>query len=408
MLGFITIVMLISWISPARPQNVRITDYDVPISRADRMDFDGQMMLWGRNKRTTMEYWTNCLWQSYYNSLPYAWQWTADGRLSIQNDNRRERNGRARKTSLFEDLAIDGQIRKYVEKDGLVFFGMAADAKWRFDYKHVDAWMGGSIGLGRFVEATALAKALRIEEFLMKEKIFDGHLPKEIVLNLASIIDRENEYRKRRGDTYTVWWFADMDQAIMASGLVPGTTVGPVGLLRIREVIERETVRPRMHGWKIETGAGIKYADAYQGKTVGTQPFVSTAYAYPIGLKDQVYVTGRASAEPDDRIGKIFHLYAELTFSHELTNRIDFMLSEVYRHDREEAQSLIYPILAERDNTLKANLLFYLENYLTFNPYTELNHVNRNFLYSSSPNSSTRREVYRDWRFGASFSYRVF
>jgi hypothetical protein len=397
-------MILLSWINFARPQNVHIADYDVPISRADRVDFSGKLGLQGRDERTAMMYWTRCRWQSYYNSLPYAWQWEFDGRLNIQNDNRRDRSGRSQKASYREYVAIHGQIRKYVKDDGLLFFGMAADADWNYLSEHVASWVGGSVGLGRFVEATALAKALRIEEFLIKEKILDNHLSKETMLNLAAIIEREDEYRKLHGDTYTVWWYAEMDTTIMAAGLIPGTTVGPVGLLRMREVIERETVRPRMHGWKIETGAGIKFSDAHESKTVGTQPFIAAAYACPIDLKSQVYLTGRASAEPDDRIGKMFHLYAELTFSHELTNRIDFMLSEVYRHDKEEAQSSVYPLLTTRENTLTADFLFYLENKITFTAYARLNHRNH---YRSDPGSSSR-EIQRDWQLGASVSYRVF
>jgi hypothetical protein len=398
--GVITVMILLLWINFAWPQNARITEYDVPISRANRLDFSGMMQLSGIENQTSIRYDADCHWEQYYNSLPYAYSWIIDGYLYIQEDNRPYR-----KATYREIIAAEAEFRKYVKEDGLVFFAMAGNADWNYRYKHVDSWVGGSVGMGRFIIATALAKALRIEEFLIKEAILAVHLPNEVMLELASIIDRKYEYQRRYGDTYMVWWFADMDKAIIASGLIPSMSVGPVGMLRMREVIERETVRPRMYGWQIETGAGIKFSKAYEGRTIGTQPFISATYGLPIGLKSQLYLYGRAYAQPDERIGEMFNLYVKLTFSHELSNCIDFMLSETYRHRKNESQASSPTQTTLRKNALKADFIFYLENKIALTTYAQLNHLNE---YRTDFKSSLRRRIRRDWLLGASVSYRIY
>lgn len=400
---------LLLWARPAPAQNVRIADYDVPVSRAHRLDFSGRLRLNGYNERTSSYYNAASNWESYYNSLPYAWRWVIDGRLYISDDNSRDQAGRKRKARYREIITAEGELRKYVKEDGLFYGGAATNVSWDYRYEHVASWAGVSVGLGRFVEATALAKALRIEQFLIKENILGEHLPREIILSLAAVIDQVKQYQKRYGETYPVWWYADMDQAIVASGLVSGNTIGAVGLLRVREVLERETVRHRAHGWTTEAGIGFDISRPTKSGSVRTWPYLAAAYALPIGLGSQVDIRGRANGQVGEYFGENFSLRGELSISHEVSNRIDLLFSETFQYDKNEIELSGRDRYANRQNMLELAFLFYLENAVTLNVHGRLEHENtasRRLRGGFYP--TWYRTARRDWSVGASVNYRVF
>ena len=53
-------------------------------------------------------------------------------------------------------------------------------------------------GWGRFINATALRKAVRIEDFLLEEGVISERLPKESMIDSGHIIEKEAEYRHNR------------------------------------------------------------------------------------------------------------------------------------------------------------------------------------------------------------------
>ena len=96
-------------------------------------------------------------------------------------------------------------------------------------------------GHGRFIDATALRKAGRIEEFFLEEGIIGEHFSKETMIELAHIIDREREYKEQHGDRYENYWFEDMLAEIRKSRRVLGEEIG-FGLVRIQEVLTQEQI----------------------------------------------------------------------------------------------------------------------------------------------------------------------
>ena len=54
------------------------------------------------------------------------------------------------------------------------------------------------VGWGRFINATALRKAVRIEDFLLEEGVISERLPKESMIDSGHIIEKEAEYRHNR------------------------------------------------------------------------------------------------------------------------------------------------------------------------------------------------------------------
>jgi len=387
--------------SSARGQNIRITDYDIPVSRADRFDVAASAQIGGYEHYTTSRYRFSGQWESFYNSLPFAWWVNVSGDLGVY-----KLSGRAAR--YHEKAAVESDIHKYLRDQGLFFIGAKVGADWKYTYKHVQLWTGWSVGLGRFVDATALAKALRIEQFLQQEKVLAGHLPKETMLVLASIIDREREYKKRYGETYWVRWYADMEKAVIASGLVSGDTIGAVGVYRMREVIERETVRPRTHGWKVEVGEGSYFSRAMESGHMSTWPFFSGTFSWPLGLCGQFAASGRLSGRVDEQFGELFSIRGSFSFVYELSNRIDLLVTETYWNKHYESDHLQYDRHTRRLNETALAFLFYLENQLTVKLEARLEHFNEKFSNSMDSGITESRDAYREWEINASVGYRIF
>ena len=388
-------------VSSARAQNVRITDYDVPISRAQRLDLSGNMRMGGDKNGNTRMFRLNCRWENYYNSLPFAWSINAAGDAQASKYSRRL-------TRNYRYYALQSSFHRYFREQGRAFGGAQLQASWGNDYEHVDLWVGASAGLGRYVEATALAKALRIEEFLLKEKILTDHLAKETMLQLASIIDRAKEYKSRYGPTYVVRWYADMDSVLVSSGLVPTGTVGAVGNMRMREVVEREPVRSRAHGWKVEVGEGTYVSQADKAGFAGTWPFLSGTFTRPIGLATQFTAQGRIAGPLDHELNERFAITGGLSFSYELSNLIDFLLTESYTNTHDNSTNWPYDREIARQNNLTFAFVFYLENKFNFQSQINLVHINNKLYHSAGIGEPPVRDNRRDLDFRASLGYRVF
>jgi len=307
-------------------------------------------------------------------------------------------------------MAFDAEIHKYLRDEGNFFAGARTKAAWRFNYKHVETRLDLSVGLGRYVEATALARALRIEEFLLEEKTLTDHLPKTAILDLASVIDRSREYQKRYGSTYWVQWYAEMDRIIVASGLVSGNTIGALGYLRMREVVEREHVNPRAHGWKVQAGTGKYFTQATGSGPAGVWQFMSAEFAYPLNLRSQLSASGRVSASLYADIEDRYAVEGSVVFSHELSNRIDLLISEAYAYKRDNLDSPRYTWqwYAQSSNLLNIGFLFYLENKVSFGLNGELQHTNQHRRDMRNGVMNESWEANRSWRIYSTINYRVF
>lgn len=389
------------FVSLVHAQNVRITDYDVPISRARRLDLGGDLRMNGDKNGNTRAFRLNCRWENYYNSLPFAWSIDAAGNAEVSKYIRYP-------TRNYRNYALQSSFHRYFKEQDLVFGGAQLAASWQTSYRHLDLWVGASLGMGRYVEATALAKALRIEEFLLKEKILTGHLAKETMLQLASIIDRAGEYSTRYGSTYVVRWYADMDSVIISSGLVPSGTVGPVGNLRMREVIEREPIRPRAHGWKVEAGEGTYVSQADKAGFDGTWPFLSGTFTRPLGLAAQFIAQGRIAGPLDHELNERYSITGSVSFSYELSNLVDVLITESYTNHHDYVGQIQYDREITRQNNLAVMFIFYLENQLNFQFRTDLINYNNKLYRSTGIGEPPAWDNRRDLDISATLGYRVF
>lgn len=387
----------------AEAQDIKITDYDVPVSRSEELYITGNM-----NKLESAEiepgtdlfedYNLGGSWQSFYNSPYYAWKVSGWSTLAFTRDN-------GRKLQFREYAYAAGSIRRYASRQGLFFGAVGFSTRWAHNYDRPDGDLSASVGLGRTVEATVLARAIRIDEFLIKENIIGQHLTKETLLELAAIIDRASEFKMRYGNTYTVWWYAEMDSVVTDAVPLAGGSVGPIGLLRIREVLEQEQVQRRVHGWTLESGISTAVARSYTSDLGDPDVFVTGTIAYPLGLKQQCVAEARISTHAGETYGDHYLFDASLKYVYELSNRIDVIIGDSYRQQGSSNKHVSGFQLEQalHDNTAYISLVYYLENALAIEFGGTLEH---RFQWINRP----RYEEYnhRRWLINLSFGYHVF
>jgi len=262
-----------------------------------------------------------------------------------------------------------GRFDKYVDerKDVFAFGRMAinydteADILGR-DEPRIDVTTGG--GYGRFVNASPLAKAVRIEDFLIQEGILWDHLPKEIILELATLIRKEGEYSDRYGAVYEAKWYNDMEKIMARSGILRKEGLGALGAVRIGEVLHSEKVQDRYYGYDITAGVGATLftpdTTADRGKALMSLGF---RWSRPVAWRSQLDQQFLLSTPFDIHMFDAVTISQTSRFVYELSNRVDVSVSHILFFKKlgnvseGKDETLV-------DNSVRFSFLFYLENYI--------------------------------------------
>lgn len=339
-------------------QNVSVTDYKVPVSSAERfiIDFSANHATKGSDT-TTSKGNIGGVYKSFYDSLPFGYYIDVIGSGLLDKNIATD--------DYDNDYKVDGALRvkKYLFGNSETLtkdlFGSA-----RFNTSHVKTFdqpataVTVGVGYGRFIEATPLAKAVRIEEMLIREEELKGNLPKELILQLSMIIQRRQEYEDKYGELYKKEWYDDMEAVLSESGMLQEDILGAIGILRIEEVLEREKIGDRFYGWDVTLGTKFDITLPYedQDRPPGNLD-MSVNYARPISWKWQL--NERLSATtPFDSLVKSYVASLSSDLSYELSNRIDLRLRHLFKMDK----------IADEDsqfsNALGISLIYYIENYI--------------------------------------------
>ena len=359
-------------ISPALAQNVSVTDYSVPISRADNLRIDvlslnyvtegGEAVVQSGN--------LGVVYKKFYDSLPFAYSLDMIGATSFNKDNVQDKLVGNFTTNLVS------RIKKYTPAEGNLFVFNDADFDFdqSFDRPGVVATLG--IGYGRFINATALRKAVRIEDFFLEEGIISNRLPKESMIELGHIIEREREYKDLYGDRYRNYWFEDMSNEITKSGLVLGD-IG-FGVLRMQEVLFQERINDRFYGW--EASAGVQFEVMTPRKGQGrSDPSMSVGFRYsrPISWSTQVNSRLNVTTPFSENFGRQYILLQTTDFIYEFTNKISFTASQQFRAEKQRN------VDAELSTAITFSLTFFIENKINLTAFEQITSVEGEPLYQS-------------------------
>ncbi len=339
-------------VSTASAQNVSITDYVVPVSRAHNLRIDALSFNYATEGDETVVQHGNVavVYKKFYESLPYAYSVDATGHGSIRKNIITKENERDALSHLKTNL------KKYHRNEGSLFYSWGTDSNLDSGYDRPSIEMTLGFGHGRFIDATALRKAGRIEEFFLEEGIIGEHFSKETMIELAHIIDREREYKEQHGDRYENYWFEDMLAEIRKSRRVLGEEIG-FGLVRIQEVLTQEQISKRFYGWDITTGVQFQMLNPYED-TDRPPPgmLVNFRYSHPISWSTQINTDFHYDTPFSRAFGTDYNLRWQTDFIYELTNRIRFTTLKTIRAQKREDRE------AEIISHIAFALSFYIEN----------------------------------------------
>jgi hypothetical protein len=349
---FIVFLFLLIIVSYLPAQNVSISDYQVPVSSAKQLRLNADWS-WGQTGDVPTANTLNgaLLYKTFYSSLPFAWFVNANGTTNKTLD-----------SNWLYTTHADAEIRKYLwdNQDWFGSGGLTFDYAKNDSQPDVNARLAG--GYGRYIDATALAKAVRIEDHLLKENAIKDHMPKETMIKIANIIEREQEFKDLYGSTYEVQWFAAIEKEVKDSGVLVGENLGAIGLYRIRQVLFaiNEIVNPRYYGWDVSAGIEKKLLDRYKADLGPAQLSLQGDYAYPIDWSMQANGKVKVNTPVDSSFFKRIIISAQLDYLYELSNKINFTATYNLLYDKPMNVDAI------KSHTFTAGFLFYIENNINY------------------------------------------
>ena len=301
----------------------------------------------------------------FYGSLPFSWRLGVESNVDLSqgpNDVDDSQNG----YGIYATTNAD----KYLGSSKLFGYG-SFDFGYRKSMGLDDAddpyaKVGLGMGFGRIIDATVLAKAMRIVEDLNKYSVLAGNLSDESYLELAKIIDKEQEYIAKHGIIeYKKFWFEDMEKILLDSGKLKNNSLGALGLIRIQEVME-ESYGVRSHGWTVRGGAGFILSN-YDGGESDPSIDISLEYALPYSYRMQINERlDYSSILTDDMVHQFTN---NLSLTYEVSNRVDWengITTTITLPTAENAENVT-------SNSITSALHYYIANQITADTSISLN-----------------------------------
>jgi len=162
----------------------------------------------------------------------------------------------------------------------------------------VDATVG--VGVGRVINATSLAKALRLVEELQNNRLLNSYPNDAVMLAIAQLINKELEFRSDLGeDDYRTGWYQAIEGTLDGAGVLADGGLGALGVIKIDEVLSAESISTRKHGWVARVGATAILQD-HDGNDAKPAFSIGFEYAKPYGyrgqlINDATYLVGENS-----------------------------------------------------------------------------------------------------------------
>lgn len=345
---FFILFFLVSFSLMLFPQNVKVSDYKVPISEARNLRLNGNWN-WSQRGDSVMSNTanSNLVFKQFYSSLPLAWSFDIDA------------SGAKTFNKYSHSVNTEASFRKYIWDDNDWFGTTTIKAEHKQTYNQVKSDLSIGYGYGRYINATALAKAVRIEGHLLEDRVLSQSLPKETLIAIANIIERQDEYRIIYGDTYETYWFNDIEREIKKAGFEYEVGKTALAVLRMRQVLFgiNERVNNRYYGWLVSMGFSQPLSKETKAVPVGNpQLQLKASYSYPLNWEIQVNTNLEAKTPIDSTLLKKIDISSITEFIYELGSRINFVAT--YRFDLKQPVSGT----AVDDHIINAAFLYYLEN----------------------------------------------
>ena len=376
--------MFSCFVEIAVTQNVSVTDYTVPSSSSHSLFIDPNYnMTIVKDNVAVNKGSIGMVYKTFYESLPLGYSIDATGSGSFEKDSKTQKY--RNRYSAYAAM----RFKKYVLNERDLFGSVKFGGQFNKVYDNPATNVTIGIGYGRFINATPLRKAVRMEDFLIKENVISDHLAKETMLQLGHLIERRSEYKYRYGDTYQKNWFDDMENSMRQSGLLKENSIGAIGILRMQEVLTKEKIFDRFYGWEVTLGTKIDLTLPQEGQQLSNPSLdISAQYSRPINWATQWNERLSINSPLSQNFCTCYNMNIASDLAYELSNRINFTLRHFIVIDKlsEDSGSVM-------SNSLGLSFIYFLENQV-------------NLVITEQLEKSTGTDL--STNFVASLNYRIF
>lgn len=338
---------------------IEITDYKVVDSYYQDAYLNGSLNIdSGNQEQTSYDLHIDANFKTLKSTLPYSW----DLELIGSSDFTRGENKEDDSEESYNTIA-NAHFDKYINGNEKLFLYGATKLGYQKVATADDAddpyiKVGAGVGWGRVYNATPLAKALRIVEDLIKYKIIKKELSKKAYIKLASVIDREDDFKSKYSPIeYKKYWYEAMEKVFKEAGVLDKESLGAFGIVRIDEILNIEKVSNRLHGWKIRGGFG-KILSNYDGDSEDPTVDGEFEYGLPIGLSSQFSERLYIEKLLDSNTDIDYSLTNSMIYTYEISNRIDWDNSWVINYQAVDKSDDIV------NNSISTGFIYYLPNRL--------------------------------------------
>jgi hypothetical protein len=212
----------------------------------------------------------------------------------------------------------------------------------------------GGIGYGRIIDATDLAKAMRLVEDLIKYRIVNREPSQRAYFELAEIITAESEYKDSYGPIeYEKYWFEALEEVLQRDGALSAGGFGSLGHLRAQEVlINIPLSSDRSHGALSKIGVGYVFSDYVD---TDNDPSLDLSYEYALPRSTYKF-------QLVDRVDYSLEIG---DFSHLLQNTLSLNYALSLRTDWENNWVIALTIPDEGEKVLTNDVTSTLKYYIT-------------------------------------------
>ncbi|PID50491.1 MAG: hypothetical protein CR991_01280 [Proteobacteria bacterium] len=224
------------------------------------------------------------------------------------------------------DVGANAAVFNYFQpgSNGAFWYGsVEAQDTDKFDKLKSSATVG--LGYGRVVNATPMAKAMRIVEELAQRNLLAAKPSKSVYQELAKLISREDEYfsryRNLPDNEYEARWLGDMEAVLLNAGVLKKS--GAISTLSMRDVLFDENIFTRKIGWRVRAGVGYQFSDGYDGDNGDPSLEVVGEYHMPVGRYAQFSDEATLSTTLGD--DKVFQFDNDLSYSYEVDDSLDWI-----------------------------------------------------------------------------------
>ena len=388
-------------------QSASITDFQQPVSTAQKFYGTLNLNYSGTNFMSANGL-LNLTYTKFYSSLPYSYSINATLNSNYANTMNIDNVVTLKDNGLIYPK-IQADIQKYIFGKSDFFLAGTGYLEYQKSIQDrggvLQTLFAPGLGYGRITVATAMAQALRIEEYLLSEKLITGEFRKDITLEIASHCSKMNEYAIKYGDKHPIDWYMDLEKILIKSGKLVDNRISPYSLFRIEEILHRERIYDRNIGWRftgyinynynveIPNPYNTKWADQY-GTTLKVE------IGYPINNKLQFnHFTQYDYFNTFSNSYTSNLLNSNTTLSYKFSNLIDFIVG--YNIHYNSYTSI--PQMLFKTQTLSFDLYYYIENNVFLQFSAELEHYYRSGL---NPVTNNVDEMYK--HISLNLGYRFF